>query len=165
MGVFYYLTAGESHGKGLMAIVHGLPAGLALTADDINEDLARRQKGFGRGQRMQIERDTVEFLSGVRFGKTLGSPVAMMITNKDWKNWQHVMAAEPMTKGAVGRMTRPRPGHADLPGVLKYAQDDVRNILERASARETAIRCAVGACAKKLLNEFSIKIASHVLRI
>ncbi|MGE5231572.1 MAG: chorismate synthase, partial [Deltaproteobacteria bacterium] len=144
-----FTTAGESHGKGLVAIVEGLPAGLPVTADWIDRDLARRMLGYGRGARMKIERDRVEILSGVRAGETLGSPVALLVRNRDWENWEDVMAAE----GAPGdvrrrRVTRPRPGHADLVGVLKYDRLDARDILERASARETVARVAAGALAR-----------------
>lgn len=171
MGAMRYITSGESHGKGLTAIIEGLPANLELTADFINRDLARRQKGYGRGGRMKIETDAVEFISGVRFGRTLGSPVTMFIENRDWENWQEVMSAEPRAGGAksdnprLEPVTRPRPGHADLSGAIKYDQKDVRNILERSSARETAARVAVGAVAKRMLEEFGIRVYSWVTEI
>ncbi|NNG15786.1 MAG: chorismate synthase [Gemmatimonadales bacterium] len=157
-------TAGESHGRGLVAIVEGLPAGLVVSADWVNRDLARRMQGYGRGARMKIERDAVEWLAGVRAGETLGSPVAMLIANRDWANWQDVMEPE-ATPGAGTRrrqVQRPRPGHADLVGALKYDRSDARDILERASARETAARVAAGALARRLLDEFGVDIGSHV---
>lgn len=160
-----YLNAGESHGKLLVAIVEGVPAGLPLTEEQINRDLARRQKGYGRGGRMRIEQDRVEFVSGVRKGFTLGSPIGLQIENKDWKTWQGIMAIEPGEAVAQRVVTKPRPGHADLVGAIKYAQTDIRNVLEKASARETAIRVAVGAVAKALLNEFQIDLVSHVREI
>ncbi|NTU43600.1 MAG: chorismate synthase, partial [Nitrospirales bacterium] len=148
-----FLTAGESHGKGLTGIVEGIPAGLSLSAEDIDRDLARRQLGYGRGGRMKIEKDRAEILSGVRWGKTMGSPISLFIENRDWKNWQEGMSAESDHTGSIAAVTRPRPGHADLAGALKYNQPDVRNILERSSARETAMRVAVGALAKRFLSE------------
>ncbi|HAG50390.1 MAG: chorismate synthase [Deltaproteobacteria bacterium GWC2_42_51] len=163
-----YLTAGESHGKCLTAILDGVPANLVLSEDDINEELRRRQVGYGRGNRMSIERDTAEITSGVRFGKTIGAPVAMIIKNRDWQNWKEIMNvwARGNGQGARGEeVTRPRPGHADLAGVLKYRQYDIRNILERSSARETAARVAVGAVCKKFLDEFGIKVMSWVVEI
>ncbi|GEA19158.1 chorismate synthase [Moorella sp. E306M] len=159
-----YLTAGESHGRGLSVIVEGMPAGVPLTAEDINTWLARRQGGYGRGGRMSIERDRVEILAGVRGGYTLGSPVALFIANRDWANWQEIMAPGPEAQ-AERVVTRPRPGHADLAGGLKYHQADLRNILERASARETAARVAAGAAAAALLKELGIELAAHVVRI
>jgi len=166
-----YLTAGESHGKALVAIVEGVPAGLFLTREHIDKDLARRQSGYGRGRRMKIEQDRVEILSGVRYGYTLGSPIALMVENRDWKNWTEQMTPEPV-EGKGGdhvpegeRVTRPRPGHADLVGALKYGHRDLRNVLERASARETTMRVAVGAVAKRLLDEFGIKVRGHVVRV
>jgi chorismate synthase len=161
-----FVTAGESHGKGLVAIVEGLPAGLPVTADRVDQDLARRMLGYGRGARMKIERDRVELLSGVRSGETLGSPVAMLVRNRDWENWEDVMAAEG-TPGELRRrrVTRPRPGHADLVGVLKYDRVDARDILERASARETVARVAAGALARRLLDEFGVDVGSHVVSI
>ncbi len=159
-----YLTAGESHGRCLTAIIEGLPAGLPLTAAVINHDLARRQQGYGRGGRMEIERDRAEILSGLRGGETIGSPLTLQIENRDWPNWQETMAAEgSIPPGAA--LTRPRPGHADLAGAQKYDRTDLRDILERASARETAARVAVGAAARQLLREFGVTVTSHVLAI
>ncbi|MBI3610667.1 MAG: chorismate synthase [Nitrospirae bacterium] len=167
-----YLNGGESHGKLLLAVVEGMPAGVPLTEAAVDLDLARRQKGYGRGGRMRIEQDRVEFVSGVRKGFTLGSPIGLLIANKDWKNWQEIMAvdpgppARPAGDPAAERVvTKPRPGHADLVGAIKYAHTDIRNVLEKASARETAIRVAVGAAAKALLNEFGIALISHVREI
>ncbi len=159
-----FLTAGESHGKALLAILEGLPAGLAVDAEFINNELERRQAGFGRGARMKIEHDQVEILSGVRGGKTLGSPVALRISNRDWENWKEAMSVEELV-GDVEAVTRPRPGHADLAGGIKYGHKDFRNVLERASARETAARVAVGAMAKLFLEKFSIAVVGHVLSI
>jgi len=163
-----FFTAGESHGKALVTIVEGLPAGLPVTAEWVNHELFRRMQGYGRGARMKIERDQVEWISGIRAGETLGSPVGMLIPNRDWTNWEDVMAPEAV--GTVGelrrrRVTRPRPGHADLAGVLKYDRLDGRDILERASARETTARVAAGALAKRLLDEFGVEIGSHVTSI
>jgi chorismate synthase len=159
-----FVTAGESHGKALVVIVEGLPAGVPITADWVDRDLARRMQGYGRGARMKIERDRIEWVAGVRAGETLGSPVAMLIHNRDWANWEEVMAAEGQT-GELRRrrVTRPRPGHVDLSGVLKYDRLDARDVLERASARETAARVAAGAMAKRLLDEFGIEVGSHVV--
>ena len=162
--MFRFLTAGESHGKSLTVIVEGVPAGLPLGEDYIAAQLARRQKGYGRGGRMQIERDRAEILSGVRHGYTLGSPIAMLIENKDFANWTQAMAIHPVEE-PVERVTRLRPGHADFPGVMKYSHHDVRNVLERASARETAARVAAGALARRLLEEFGIELHSHVISI
>ena len=160
-----FRTAGESHGKGLVAIVDGLPAGLPISASWVNRDLARRMQGYGRGGRMKIEQDAVEWLAGVRGGETLGSPVAMLIANRDWANWKDVMEPE-ATPGMRRRaVRRPRPGHADLVGALKYDRSDARDILERASARETAARVAAGALARRLLDEFGIDIGSHVVSL
>jgi len=161
-----FLTAGESHGKALVTIVEGLPAGLPITAEWVDRDLARRMMGYGRGARMKIEKDRIEWLSGVRAGETLGTPVAMLIHNRDWANWQDIMAAEG-TPGETRRrgLHRPRPGHADLVGVLKYDRADARDILERASARETAARVAAGALARRLLDEFQVDIGSHVVSL
>jgi chorismate synthase len=168
--MFRFNTAGESHGRALVAIVEGLPAGLVLDVELINRDLERRQWGYGRGGRMKIERDRVEVLSGVRHGVTLGSPVALQIENKDWKNWSDVMAAEARAQEEVPeekmrRVRRPRPGHADLAGGLKYGARDLREILERASARETAARVACGALARQLLAPFGVEIRSHVAQL
>ncbi len=164
-----FLTAGESHGPALVVIIDGVPAGLPLAADDIARDLARRQLGYGRGQRMAIERDRAEILSGVRHGKTIGSPIALKIDNRDWTNWQHSMAVgEPSDDlpGARRRaVTRPRPGHADLAGGMKFDRDDLRDVLERASARETAGRVAAGAVARQILAALGVRIASHVTGI
>ncbi len=162
-----FLTAGESHGPALIAVLDGLPAGLPLVRDDIDRELKRRQHGYGRGGRMKIEQDRVEILSGVRHGRTLGSPISMMIANRDWPNWQQAMAIDPieLTDAEKKRLTRPRPGHADLPGALKYDVDDARDILERASARETTARVAVGAVCKAFLAQIDIAIASHTLSV
>lgn len=159
-----YLTAGESHGPELTAIIEGLPAGLPLSSEDINRELARRQTGYGRGGRMKIEKDQVRITSGIRHGKTLGSPVTLVVENKDWKNWTTVMAAEAVApeKANQRKVVRPRPGHADLVGGMKYHHQDLRNVLERSSARETTMRVAVGAVAKKLLQELGIVVAGHV---
>jgi len=157
-----YLTAGESHGKGLVVIIEGIPAKLPLRAEQINCELARRQRGYGRGGRMKIERDEAEILAGVRGGLTLGSPIALLIRNRDWENWKDVMDAE-LAHGEP--VSAPRPGHADLAGALKYNQKDIRNILERASARETAARVAAGAVCKVLLEQFGIKVLSYVVQI
>ena len=164
MSKIRFLTSGESHGQGLSIIIEGIPAGLSLSEDYIQKDLARRQKGYGRGGRMKIEKDRALIKSGVRHGVTLGSPIGLWIQNRDWENWQEVMAVEAVN-GQVKKVTRLRPGHADMPGILKYKQDDVRNILERASARETAARVAVGAVCRALLSEFSIEIHSNTLSI
>lgn len=162
-----FFTAGESHGPELTAIIEGLPAGLPLTAEDINRELERRQQGYGRGGRMLIEKDQVRITSGVRHGETLGSPVTLVVENKDWKNWQSVMSPEPVTEKEKlkRRVSKPRPGHADLVGGIKYGFNDLRNVLERSSARETTMRVAIGAVAKKLLQELEIDVAGHVLEI
>ena len=157
------MTAGESHGPSLTAILEGIPAGLSLKLENINRDLARRQKGYGRGGRMKIETDTVKILSGVRFGETLGSPITLSVENRDWQNWQERMAAFGEAHGE--KVTAARPGHADLTGVRKYAREDIRDILERASARETAMRVAVGAVAKELLFALGVTVESAVLDI
>ena len=158
-------TAGESHGKCLTAILIGVPAGLQLLAEDIDRDLKRRQHGYGRGDRMKIESDRVEITAGVRNGVTLGSPISLIIKNRDWENWQKIMSPDPDAIIDMATVTRPRPGHADLVGGIKYHHQDLRNVLERASARETAARVAVGAVAKRLLNEFGIAIISFVVEI
>lgn len=164
-----YLTSGESHGPQLTTIIEGLPAGMPLTAEDINTELARRQKGYGRGRRMQIETDRANILGGVRHGLTLGSPLALVVENKDWKHWTKIMGIEPLEEGQdeeiKRKVTRPRPGHADLVGGIKYGHHDMRNVLERSSARETTVRVAAGAVAKKLLALLGIKVAGHVLEI
>ncbi len=162
MSLFRYLTAGESHGPQLSAIIEGLPAGIHLTAESVNQDLARRQQGYGRGGRMKIEKDTAELLSGVRWGETLGSPVTLVVKNRDWENWLEKMSPLPEHRDDSSAVTRPRPGHADLSGVLKYHHDDVRNVLERSSARETAVRVAVGGVARALLAEFGILVGGFV---
>jgi chorismate synthase len=159
-----WMTAGESHGPKLTAVVEGIPAGLALLAEDIDRDLARRQKGYGRGGRMKIETDRVELVGGVRGGETLGSPIAMSIANRDYANWTDRMSPAPLPSPAEP-LTRPRPGHADLAGGLKYDRKDLRDILERASARETASRTAVGAVCRKLLAAIGIDVFAHVLSI
>lgn len=162
-----FLTAGESHGLELTAIIEGLPAGLFLSVDEINLELARRQVGYGRGGRMKIEKDRVKITSGVRHGYTLGSPVTLVIENKDWKNWQTVMSPEQVSEkdAPLRQVTRPRPGHADLVGGMKYDHRDLRNVLERSSARETAIRVAIGAVCKQLLKELDVSVAGHVLAL
>lgn len=162
-----FLTAGESHGLELTAIIEGLPAGLSLSVDEINLELARRQVGYGRGGRMKIEKDRVKITSGVRHGYTLGSPVTLVIENKDWKNWQTVMSPERVAKkdATLRQVTRPRPGHADLVGGMKYGHRDLRNVLERSSARETAMRVAIGAVCKQLLQELDVSVAGHVLAL
>lgn len=160
-----YLTAGESHGQGLIGILDGYPAGIKIFAEDINKDLARRQVGYGRGNRMLIENDKAEILSGVRWGRSLGSPISLLIKNKDWLNWEKAMSTSSEYEDSVSPVSKPRPGHADLSGLIKYDHKDIRNILERASARETAIRVAIGAICKLLLKEFNIKIISHVTEI
>jgi chorismate synthase len=165
--VLRFLTAGESHGPALTVVVEGLPAGVPVERERIDSDLRRRQGGYGRGGRMQIEKDSVEVLSGVRHGRTLGSPVALLIRNKDHENWKDVMSPEPQPDAARERrrLRYPRPGHADLAGALKYGTSDLRNVLERASARETTARVAAGALARSLLCEAGAEIRSHVLRI
>jgi chorismate synthase len=164
-----YLTAGESHGPQLTTILEGLPAGMPLVAEDINTELARRQQGYGRGRRMQIEKDTVEILSGVRHGQTLGSPIALVVKNNDWKHWTKIMGADPLIEGqeeeVKRKITRPRPGHADLNGAIKYGHRDMRNVLERSSARETTVRVAAGAVAKQLLSLVGVTLVSHVVEI
>jgi chorismate synthase len=174
---FRFTTAGESHGRGLVAILEGIPAGLPLAADRVNAELKRRMGGYGRGARMKIEADQIEWLAGVRAGETLGSPIAMLVWNRDWEHWQDVMAPEADAPGGGGgggeagggerrrQVTRPRPGHADLAGSLKYDRQDARDILERASARETVARVACGAVCKVLLDQFGIEIGSHVAEL
>jgi chorismate synthase len=165
VGHLRFLTAGESHGPGLTAILEGLPAGLALSEGDINPDLERRQGGYGRGGRMKIEKDRVEFRSGVRWGETLGSPLTLWIPNDDAPNWASKMSAEAKDKDPSIVICRPRPGHADLVGVLKYDREDIRDILERSSARETTARVALGAVCRRFLSEFGVDILSHVVRL
>jgi chorismate synthase len=165
MKILRYLTAGESHGPALTGILEGLPAGLEISTEYIAEHLARRQKGHGRGGRMKIETDAAEIIGGLRHGKTLGSPLAMIIRNKDWKNWQEAMRVDAGGDESLKNVRIPRPGHADYVGGVKYGHDDLRNVLERASARETAIRVALACGARKLLEEFDIKIASRVVSI
>jgi chorismate synthase len=164
-----YLTAGESHGPQLTTIIEGLPSGMPLNAEDINLELSRRQKGYGRGRRMQIEKDKANIAGGVRHGHTLGSPLALVVENNDWKHWTKIMGIEPLegneTDEVKRKVTRPRPGHADLVGGIKYGHRDMRNVLERSSARETTVRVAAGAVAKKLLSLLGIEVASHVLEI
>ncbi len=164
---FRFTTAGESHGRGLVGVLEGMPAGLPVSAERVNAELKRRMGGYGRGARMKIEADQIEWLAGVRNGETLGSPIAMLIWNRDWEHWQDVMAAEADAPGAERRrqVTRPRPGHADLAGSIKYDRADARDILERASARETAARVACGAVCKVLLEQFGIEIGSHVAEL
>src|SRR6266436_8839426 len=166
---FRFTTAGESHGRGLVGILEGIPAGLPLSAADVDIELKRRMGGYGRGARMKIESDRIEWLAGVRAGETLGSPIAVLIWNRDWEHWQDVMAPEADSPGGGSerrrQVTRPRPGHADLAGSLKYDRTDARDILERASARETVARVACGAVCKKLLREFHVEIGSHVAEL
>lgn len=159
-----YLTAGESHGPELTTIIEGVPAGLTLSIEAINHELSRRQGGYGRGGRMKIEKDQVRITSGIRHGKTLGSPITMIVENRDWKNWQKVMSVEAVAEKdeKLRRVSKPRPGHADLVGGMKYHHSDLRNVLERSSARETTMRVAVGAIAKQILAAVDIEIASHV---
>lgn len=162
-----YLTAGETHGPQLTAIIEGLPSNLQIDFEELDYQLRRRQLGYGRGKRMEIERDTAQIVGGVRHGKTTGAPVAIVVENKDWQNWSHVMSVEPVAGSdeELRRVHRPRPGHADLNGGMKYQLKDLRNVLERSSARETAARVAVGAIARQLLAAFGIKIAGQVIRI
>ncbi len=165
MSSIKFLTSGESHGKSLVGIIDGIPSGFALESSDINTDLVRRQGGYGRGGRMKIESDRADILSGVRWGKTLGSPVTLLIKNSDWENWQKGMSEFPHDQDSILPVKLPRPGHADLAGAVKYATKDVRNILERSSARETAMRVALGAVAKKILAAFGVVIGSYVCQI
>jgi chorismate synthase len=160
-----YLNAGESHGQMLLAIVEGLPAGVTVTEEAVNHDLARRQRGYGRGGRMKIEQDRVEFVSGVRKGLSMGSPVGLLVRNKDWENWKEIMSVAPGAPSTERVVTRPRPGHADFAGSVKYAHTDIRNVLEKASARETTIRVAIGAVAKQLLAAFGMKVISYTVEI
>ena len=169
MPLLRFTTAGESHGPALVAVLEGMPAGVPLLAEHVDAELARRQQGYGRGRRMQIERDRVEFLSGVRAGETLGSPVAMLVRNADWRNWEDVMDPAPRDGDAEGGrrrvLTRVRPGHADLAGLLKYDRADARDILERASARETTARVAAGAVCRRLLAEVGVTVGSHLVHL
>lgn len=160
-----FLTAGESHGQALVTIVDGMPSGVPIKADDINHELSRRQKGYGRGGRMKIEQDKAQILTGVRAGKTIGSPIALKIDNKDWDNWKKIMDVAQEDASGIKVVHHPRPGHADLAGGMKYDQHDLRNILERASARETAARVAAGAIARGLLAEFEVTIVGHVVNL
>lgn len=164
MGQFCFVTAGESHGKGLVAIVEGMVAGLPVSEEGIARDLKRRQAGYGRSSRMDIEQDTAELISGIRHGTTIGSPISLLIWNRVWEDWQETMSIAPVDK-EVAPVTSPRPGHADLAGVIKYGTGDIRPILERASARETAARVAVGAVARRFLEEFGIAVHSHTVSI
>ena len=160
-----FLTAGESHGELLMGIIEGAPSGLELTCNEIDHELSRRQLGYGRGGRMRIEKDSVEITCGVRWGKTLGSPIGLLIRNRDWVNWSDKMSPDPSLTGYIPPETRPRPGHADLSGIIKYSHRDIRNVLERASARETAMRVAIGAVAKKIIGVFNVEVLSHIIEI
>src|SRR4030043_299242 len=164
MGQFRFLTAGESHGEGLVAIIEGMVAGLPLSEDYITQDLNRRQVGYGRSARMEIEKDKAEIISGVRHGLTIGSPISLLIWNRVWEDWQEIMSIAPVDK-KIQPITTPRPGHTDLAGITKYGVEDIRLILERASARETAARVAIGAVARRFLDEFGITINSHTLSI
>src|SRR5215471_4890730 len=166
--MFRFLTAGESHGQALVAIVEGMPAGVAVDFDAVTDQLRRRQGGYGRGRRMAIESDRAQALSGIRHGITTGAPIALLIPNKDWENWQRTMAVEAVAPPETPGVDRPvvtRPGHADLAGVVKYGHEDIRNVLERASARETAARVAVGSIARQLLARVATRIVSHVTAI
>jgi chorismate synthase len=165
MTTLRYITAGESHGRALIGILEGIPSGLSISVKDIDRDLKRRQGGHGRGGRMKIESDHAEMLSGVRWGKTIGSPITLLLENKDYKNWLEGMSPDADAEGSIPSVTRPRPGHTDLSGAIKYDSHDIRNILERSSARETAMRVALGAMAKKFLSEFNIKVGSYVIQI
>ncbi len=161
-----FLTAGESHGKCLVGILEGMPAGLAISEDEIAVDLRRRQQGYGRGDRMKIEQDRAQVLTGVRYGKTLGSPITLLIENKDWPNWESRMRADAPPNGErTAPLTSPRPGHADLAGAVKYQHEDIRNVIERSSARETAMRVALAAIARKFLRQFGVSVGSHIVRI
>jgi chorismate synthase len=160
-----FLTAGESHGPELVAVIEGAPAGFEIDIARINHDLARRQKGYGRGGRMLIEKDEARIVSGIRFGRTMGSPVTFIVENRDYKNWEKRMSADPRDRGEAKVVTRPRPGHADLAGVLKYNLEDIRDVLERASARETTARVAIGAFARQLLTPFGVQVLGYVVSI
>ena len=163
MNKINFLTAGESHGKALIGIIEGIPSGLLINEEYINEQLSRRQHGYGRGGRMKIERDKVNILSGVRNGKTIGSPIALMIKNLDWENWKNIMSVEDSEN--ITKITLPRPGHADLAGVRKYDFDDIRNVIERSSARETTMRVALACICRKIIEELDIRLFSHVTSI
>ncbi len=165
MAMLRFFTSGESHGKCLVGIIDGIPSGFNLSEEDLRIDLKRRQGGYGRGGRMKIETDQGEILSGVRWGRTIGSPIAVQVVNRDWDNWQQGMSADEKDALSIPPVIRPRPGHADLAGALKYNTKDIRDILERSSARETAMRVALGAVAKKILSEFNIFVGSYVCRI
>jgi chorismate synthase len=160
-----FLTAGESHGPELVAVIEGAPAGFEIDIATINRDLARRQKGYGRGGRMLIEKDEARIVSGIRFGRTMGSPVTFIVENRDYKNWEKRMSADPRDRGEAKVVTRPRPGHADLAGVLKYNLEDIRDVLERASARETTARVAIGAFARQLIAPFGVRVLAYVVSI
>src|SRR5580693_5242572 len=160
-----FLTAGASPGPELVTVIEGAPAGFDIDAAAINHDLARRQKGYGRGGRMLIEKDEVRVVSGIRFGRTMGSPVTLIVENRDYKNWEKRMSADPHDRGEAKIVTRPRPGHADLAGVLKYNLEDIRDVLERASARETTARVAIGALTKELLAPFGIAVLGYCVSI
>ncbi len=161
-----FLTAGESHGKCLVGILEGMPAGLAISEEEIAVDLRRRQQGYGRGDRMKIEQDRAQILTGVRYGETLGSPIALLIENKDWPNWESRMRADvPPDDERTAPLTSPRPGHADLAGSIKYQHSDIRNVIERSSARETTMRVALAGIARKFLREFGVSVGSHIVRI
>jgi len=160
-----YLTAGESHGKCLTGILEGLPAGVPISHEEINSDLKRRQGGYGRGDRMKIESDAVDITAGIRWGKTMGSPICLVVPNKDWKNWEKKMSALEEDEGAAAAVTRPRPGHVDFGGIMKFDHSDIRNVLERSSARETAVRVAIGSVCKQFLSNFGIRFLNHVIEI
>ena len=165
MTVLRYITSGESHGKAIIGILEGIPSGISVSEADVDTELKRRQGGYGRGGRMKIESDHAEILSGIRWGKTIGSPISILVENKDWINWRDGMSHLIKYKDSIKAVTRPRPGHADLPGTIKYDHLDIRNVLERSSARETVMRVALGAIAKGFLSEFDIKIGSYVLQV
>src|SRR5277367_3674746 len=160
-----FLTAGESHGPELVTVIEGAPAGFEIDLGRINHDLARRQKGYGRGGRMLIEKDEARIVSGIRFGRTMGSPVTFIVENRDYKNWEKRMSADPRDRGEAKVVTRPRPGHADLAGALKYNLEDIRDVLERASARETTARVAIGAFARQLIAPFGVQVLGYVVSI